>query len=91
MATLIKVDGTSTEVQPKNGKFFSLKEMQGYVDGYIECLPFGSSQLMVINEEGKFTKKQNIKASMLAIRKRAIYPWDYIAGDVLICNNEEVQ
>lgn len=34
MATLIKADGTQTEIQPQNGTDFSLEELQKYVDGY---------------------------------------------------------
>ena len=33
MATLIKADGTQTEIQPQNGTDFSLEELQKYVDG----------------------------------------------------------
>ena len=53
MATLIKADGTRTEIQPKNGTNFKLEELQEYVDGYIEIVNLRNGEILVINEDGK--------------------------------------
>ena len=53
MATLIKADGTRTEIQPKNGTDFKLEELQAYVDGYIEIVNLRNGEILVINEDGK--------------------------------------
>lgn len=52
-ATWIKVDGTETEVQPRNGKRFELEELQKMVGGYIELVRTQPPvREMYINEEG---------------------------------------
>lgn len=89
MAYLLKVDGVKEQVQPNNQKFFQLEELQKLVDGYIEIIQVGE-QYMVLNDEGKFSKKLNLCATVLAKEKKAIDLFDYIAGDVLICNNKEI-
>ncbi len=39
MATLYKTDGEVLEIHPhKGGDLFDLKEMQGFVNGYIELI-----------------------------------------------------
>ena len=53
MAILYKTDGSVTPVSPKEGKYFSLKELQGYVGGYIQIVPLPNGEELVINEEGK--------------------------------------
>ena len=35
---LIKTNGETQEVNPKDGKKFNLQELQGFVGGYIELL-----------------------------------------------------
>jgi len=56
MAKIIYPDGTSKEVTPANGKYFSLKEKQDIVGGLIEICetadPDGE-HCLIINEEGK--------------------------------------
>lgn len=48
---LYKVDGSVTEVTPQDGKKFSLKELQGFVGGYIESVPHARPDAFC-NEEG---------------------------------------
>lgn len=45
-----------SQIKPKNGRDFELEEAQRYVDGYIEVVRLTDDQIMIINEEGKFTK-----------------------------------
>lgn len=89
MATLIKSTGEEIIVSPTKGKHFTLKELQSYVGGYIETLPVATSQLMVVNEEGKLLNLPiNKRATEIAIENCVI---DVIVGDVLICLTNEMQ
>lgn len=49
---LYKPDGTKTRVTPKDGKKFSLAELQEYVEGYIERVPTTGRKTVWVNEEG---------------------------------------
>jgi hypothetical protein len=85
MAKLIKTDGIITEVFPENGKTFTLKELQKFVNGNIELVYIKNKpdHIMFINEEGKLqTHNVNIIATEIA----DIDPMDYIAGDAIVCN-----
>lgn len=89
MATLIKSNGTEVEVHPK-GDFFNLEELQKYVGGYIELVTIDKEFLMIVNEEGKLMcLPQNEKATRLYHKVR--YTEDVIVGDVLVCNNTEIE
>lgn len=93
MATLIKADGTQTEIQPQNGTDFSLEELQKYVDGYIQVIQLHNQEdeILVINEDGKDRYPTNQTATELALFNRAIFHWDWIDGDVVLCKSEEVK
>ena len=85
MATLIKATGEINEVRPANGKTWSLKELQGFVGGYVEIvrLPANFPQVMVVNEEGTL---DGLPANPIASQE-AMRP---IVGDVLICYSKEI-
>ena len=53
MATFYKVGEDAQEVSPKDGKIFTLKEMQEMVEGSIELIDFLNGKSIVVNEEGK--------------------------------------
>lgn len=85
MAKYIKTDGSIINVEPKNGKDFSLKELQGFVGGCIEIVYLPNGDLMVVNEEGKMNDLPiNMKATMA-------YGLDVIVGNVLWCNKSQVK
>ena len=87
MATLIKTNGEETNVLPKNKTDFKLDELQKYVGGIIEIVKTKEGRTMVINEEGKINDLPiNQKASELYQYNE----FDFIAGDVLICNENEI-
>lgn len=89
MATLIKPDGTVSEVLPANGATFTLKEMQRCVGGYIEIIRVGSA-LYVLNEEGKLLGlPPNVPATHRA--HDFLREGDYLCGAVLICEQGEVE
>lgn len=87
----IKEDGTINQIVPKNGTDFSLEELQKAVDGLIEIVNLKNGEIMVVNEEGKFTKQLNPCATFIAHMHKAIAANDYIAGDVVFCPSEMVK
>lgn len=93
MATLLKANGSSKEVQPINGKSFSLAELQGFVGGYIEIAQVYSlpsnirGTILVVNEEGKL---KHLTLNIEATRLHGV-PNDPIVGDALLCSNHEVR
>lgn len=92
MAKIIKSSGEIIEVEPKNGKDFSLEEMQKIVDGYIQIVTIGSGQYMVCNEEGLIHDLPvNLEASKLYYGMIAMLNGHYICGDVLICEPNQVK
>lgn len=88
MAKLIKTDGAVTEITPKRGKRFSLKEVRELIG--CELVEFahihdGSGSVLLVDEEGKiFGKPINYTAS-------ALYKWGIIAGDAILCKEWEVR
>ena len=87
MATLIKSNGEETNVLPKNKTDFKLDELQNFVGGLIETVRTKDNKIMVINEEGKINDLPlNEKATELYIYSES----DFILGDVLICNENEI-
>ena len=51
--TLYKTDGQAILVKPKNGKEFTLEELQTAVGGYIESVvPINKRTKLYVNEEG---------------------------------------
>lgn len=91
MATLIKSDGTKTEIQPQNGTYFKLEELQKYVDGNIDIINLRNGEILVINDNGKDFYPTNKTATEIAHKHNAIFYYDWIDGDVILCKNEEVQ
>lgn len=53
MATIIYSNGKADTITPKQGQTFTLQELQEYVDGYIQLIPLGQGEIMILNEEGK--------------------------------------
>lgn len=84
MAKIIKVNGAIIDVEPKNGKDFSLKELQSIVGGYIDIIHLKSGNILVVNDEGA------INGSCINLRASKIYG-SYLFGDVLHCKSEEVK
>lgn len=91
MATLIKTNGSKTEIQPKNGSDFQLEELQKFVDGYIDIINLHNGQILVINDNAKDVLDSNEEATEIAHKQNAIFWWDYICGDVVLCKDDEVK
>lgn len=86
-AYLIKTTGEVKEIEPANGKDFSLEELQGYVGGYIEATRTKDGRTLIVNEEGKINGLEiNSKATDIY----GYYLHDVIVGDAVLINNEEL-
>jgi hypothetical protein len=88
-ATLLTTDGASYVIKPKDGTSrFSLKELQGYVGGFVEVVHLDGPRIMVVNEDGKAMKlPPHERATTMA--HAFILPGDYIAGPAVVCNIDE--
>lgn len=65
--TIVLPGETGRGVKPANGKTFTLRELQGFVGGYIEIVSLESGGCLVINELGKINSMQpNLFASLQA-------------------------
>ena len=91
MSKLIKVDGTVQDVLPQNGTDYKFDELKKFVDGYIEIVKLTDGGVMVVNENGAFTKKPNNWATITAHVYNAIRPNEIIFGDALVCKSSEVK
>ena len=88
MATLIKSNGEEINVIPNNKTDFQLVELQKFVGGFIEIVRTKDNKIMVMNEEGKINDLPiNYKATELYQYNE----FDSIAGDVLICQSNEIR
>jgi hypothetical protein len=92
MAQIITTNDQTIAVEPKNGKDFTLEEMQKIVGGYIECIYLPNKMIMIIDEEGKCKDKPiNYAATTLYVQSGNCGESDYIAGDVLLCKSSQVK
>ena len=85
-AISIKQDGTVTKVNPSNGDYFSLDELQAFVGGYIEVIHVVGDLLMIVNEEGKLHNQGiNSVANLFYLN-----PYENIVGDVVLINKNQL-
>lgn len=89
MALLYKKDKIS-EVKQKNGKTFSARELQDYVGGYFELVQLLCDVIMVCDEEG-LLKKNYTNINALQYAQLLGYQYDYLVGDVLFVNKNEIE
>lgn len=94
MAKIYKASGEVVNVSPKNGKDFKLEELQEIVGGFIEVVTLSDNKIMVVNEEGKIEglPKNHKATEILNANTDPMFEFiDYIVGDALICNGNEVR
>lgn len=90
---IIKPDGSKHVITPKNGKKFELEELQEIVGGYIEVIRLNNkhNQCMIVNEMGKlYNLEHNAEASVIAHSEKAIFDRDFIVGNAVIINSEQL-
>lgn len=91
MATLYRENGTTEEVVPKNGKSFTLEELQTLVGGDIELVyPLIPKKILVVNEEGKL-KGMAYNREATKVARSGLKPDDLIVGPALLCSMKEVR
>lgn len=90
MARLYKTNGEVIEVSPKNNRDFTLEELQSFVEGDIEIINLTTDKILIVNEEGKINK---LPFNELATElwKKYYGRTDYIVGNALLCNSDEVR
>ena len=88
---IIYTDGRTEETKPKNGKWFTLEEMQEIVGGLIELVHLRQgNRYMVVNEEGKVNDlPYNEVATTIFANNHDID--DIIVGNVLICPSKMIK
>ena len=89
MATLLMPDGKQLKVVPKNGRNFTLDEMQAAVGGNIELLYLQDGRVLVINEDGKTMELPCNEQANPYGRDAGIADWDFIVGPALLCSDDE--
>jgi hypothetical protein len=85
-ARLIKANGDVTNIEPKNGKEFTLEELQGYVGGLIQLVQTKDGKSMIINEEGKL---EGLEKNNLATELYKYGEDDDIVGDAVLILDEK--
>lgn len=89
MAILYKQNGEIVEdIQPKDGKRFTLEELYEMLDCETVERVFieGTKVIMIVDENGKLKRRpRNQTATMIYHRRQRMNPWDWIAGDALVC------
>ena len=90
MAQIIKTTGEVIEVTPKNGTDFSLEELQTIVGGWIEIVNLRDGRLLCLDEEGKLKGKERNHVATDIYRQAFPQCKDFIVGDVLLCNEDQI-
>jgi len=85
MAVIIKICGKKENIEPKDEKVFSLKELQEAVGGYIELVSIDDGKLMVVDEEGK------LKADAQVNEEASRIAGQQIVGQVLIIDKNQIE
>jgi hypothetical protein len=88
-AVLYKIDGTTSKT--KVNSFSEARSMVCNYDpnGLAEVVNLNNGSVLLIDEEGKLKNYTvNTKATEMAHSQDAIYPSDFIVGDVLLFEDE---
>lgn len=90
MAVWIRAGLDPEPITPKDGKIFTLSELQELVGGYIEALQLTNGLIMWLNEDGKGMRlPANPVADLIAHHHCRIAFNDCIVGDVVLASREE--
>tara|TARA_Y100000310_G_scaffold244963_1_gene249877 strand:+ start:1410 stop:1679 length:270 start_codon:yes stop_codon:yes gene_type:complete len=87
MAVLFRADDTQEIVTPAEGESFTLDELQGFVDGYIEPVQVPTRHIstgfvFIVNEEGRL---KGLPLNRLV----SSFTGTVIVGDVLLMSDKE--
>lgn len=85
MATLIKTDGTVSEVVPANGKSFKLNELYGLLScELVQVVELPGRKIMICDEEGWYNNGGIVNRTACLLARGHT-----IVGDVLVCQSKE--
>lgn len=92
MAKLLKVGAVFAELLEPAGRVFSLKEMYGLLGCWaVEAVHLADGRIMWIDEEGKFTRPEELNhLATSELHRAGGSRSDYIAGPALITERGEV-
>ena len=93
MATVVKTDGTTIEVTPKNKKSFTFKEIKQHLDfpsSYsLQLVPMQIDNiLLVCDEDGRM---HQLAPNKLATMKTQGQVLGSIVGNAFFCDMDEIQ
>lgn len=91
MGTIIKTDGSEQQVRPVNGRQFELWELAELLGGYANILNLHDGRVMAINPYNSMKFNVNFQATEIAVEAGVLPDGDILVGDVLICNEKEVE
>ena len=89
MAVLLNTSGGRDNVTPINGKFFSLRELQKYVGGYIERIDLNNGCAMYVDEEVLSKNLPCNRNATNALEKAGIILGNYIVGNAVVVQYRE--
>ena len=87
--SIYKTNGEVIETSPKNGTYYTLKELQEIVGGSIEIIHLTNNKIMVINDEGKLINLPHNKNATI-LYKLSFNTNDFIVGDALVCDKSKI-
>lgn len=90
MGTIIKTDGSEQQVRPENGWRYELEELKKILGGCAATITLHDGRVMVINPYHALKYHINWQATEIASEADVLDGVEFIFGDVLICNEEEV-
>ena len=89
-AKIIYTDKEAEDYTPKNGKTFTLTEMQEIIGGYVEPIRLNDGRIIIVDEEGK-SKDKAVNIPATNILRRDHYTTDYIVGTAIVCDADMIE
>ena len=94
-AKLLRVDGTSQTITPKNGTDFKLEELRDLLDvRYIEVIYFSydnnpDNLIMIGDDEGRLVDNPVVNPEATKLYRKSWRTYDVdIVGDVILCHDD---
>ena len=89
-AKIIYTDKEAEDYTPKNGKTFTLTEMQEIIGGYVEPIRLNDGRMIIVDEDGK-SKDKAVNIPATNILRRDHYTTDYIVGTAIVCDADMIE
>ena len=89
-AKIIYTDKEAEDYTPKNGKTFTLTEMQEIIGGYVEPIRLNDGRIIIVDEDGK-SKDKAVNIPATNILRRDHFTGDYIVGTAIVCDADMIE